>query len=207
MQETVEEIHYRNHVIKVYQDEDSCDPRLDNENFGRMVCLHRRYQLGDKHYMDIEEAMELEKSKDVISLPLYLYDHSGITMSTSPFSCPWDSGKVGFIYVTKEKVRKEYEVKLVTKKTREKVISILESEVEEYNDYITGNVYGYVIWSVDDDGNELEEKDSCWGFFGDYEKYMIPDCKQMIDYYVEKDACDKIFAQLREIGECKTTLE
>jgi hypothetical protein len=34
---------------------------------------------------------------------LYLYDHSGITISTSPFSCGWDSGQVGFIYLTRQK--------------------------------------------------------------------------------------------------------
>ena len=38
------------------------------------------------------------------SLPLYLYDHGGITMSTNPFSCPWDDGgQVGWIYASKQK--------------------------------------------------------------------------------------------------------
>ena len=34
-------------------------------------------------------------------------------------------------------------------------------EVEVYDQYITGEVYGYVI--KDEEGNELEP---CWGFFG-----------------------------------------
>ena len=29
-------------------------------------------------------------------------------MSTGPFSCPWDSGQVGFIYVEKKKVKEEW---------------------------------------------------------------------------------------------------
>jgi hypothetical protein len=36
-------------------------------------------------------------------LPLYLYDHGNITMSTGSFHDTWDSGRVGFIYMTKEK--------------------------------------------------------------------------------------------------------
>jgi len=37
-----------------------------------------------------------------VILPLYLYDHGGITMSTGAFSCPWDSGQVGWIYAPKK---------------------------------------------------------------------------------------------------------
>ncbi len=37
-----------------------------------------------------------------VILPLYLYDHGGITMRTNPFSCPWDSGQVGWIYAPKK---------------------------------------------------------------------------------------------------------
>jgi hypothetical protein len=40
--------------------------------------------------------------KEFVILPLYLYDHSGITMNTTGFSCPWDSGQVGWIYTSKE---------------------------------------------------------------------------------------------------------
>lgn len=37
-----------------------------------------------------------------VILPLYLYDHGSITMSTGAFSCPWDSGQVGWIYASKK---------------------------------------------------------------------------------------------------------
>ena len=44
------------------------------------------------------ELIGLCKSKVAI-LPLYLYDHSGLTMSTNDFGDRWDSGCVGFIYM------------------------------------------------------------------------------------------------------------
>lgn len=49
----------------------------------------------------------LGESDQIAMLPLYLYDHSGITMNTSGFSDPWDSCQVGYIYMTKEVFLKE----------------------------------------------------------------------------------------------------
>ncbi len=45
-------------------------------------------------------------------LPLYLYDHSGLAMSTGSFigrahHAEWDSGQVGYVYMTKETAMKE----------------------------------------------------------------------------------------------------
>ena len=52
--------------------------------------------------------------KDIVFyLPLYLYDHSGITMNTGGFSCSWDSGQMGWIYATKEDIQKEYGLSLI----------------------------------------------------------------------------------------------
>lgn len=192
---SIHEEKYKDYKIQVFIDEDPPNPRKEFDNFGHMICFHRRYDLGDKHNLSVEEAKELSKRKDVISLPLFLYDHSGITMKTSPFSCPWDSGQVGFIYVTKEEIRKKFGVKLVTQKTKERVVSILRSEVEEYDQYLTGNVYGCTI--VDPYG---EEKDSCWGFFGNYNENLITDCKQMIDYYVSENQVERAEATSEETG-------
>ena len=89
-------------------------------------------------------------------LPLYLYDHSGITMSTGSFSCPWDSGQVGWIYISIEKAASE------GWKTPEQAYKAMQAEVEEYDHYLTGQCYGYVVEDTDGEGI-----DSCWGFLGD----------------------------------------
>lgn len=52
------------------------------------------------------ELIDLCKDKVAI-LPLYLYDHSGLTMSTNDFGDRWDSGCVGFIYMEKDTAMKE----------------------------------------------------------------------------------------------------
>lgn len=111
------------------------------------------------------KMMEAADKRAVI-LPLYLYDHSGITMRCSAFACPWDSGQVGYIYMDRDDILREFGGKRVSKRKRERAEALLRSEVEEYDQYLTGDVYGVIV--EDEDG---EEVDSCWGFYGlDYAK-------------------------------------
>ena len=136
------------------------------ENLGTMICWHKRHNLGNDHnYSEPEEFRQEFNDKNAIILPLYLYDHSGITMNTTGFSCGWDSGQVGFIFVSKEDVRKEYGVKRISPKLKARVIEYLKKEVEIYDNYITGEVYRVVVEKENE--GEMEEVESCGGFYGD----------------------------------------
>ncbi len=184
LEETIE---YKGHKIKVYQDSDPLNPRKEFDNLGTMVCFHGRYDLGDEHSFendgDLYKQIQ-EREGDFIHLPLYLYDHSGITMSTGPFSCPWDSGMVGIIFITKQKIREEYSVKRISANLLERVKTYLQGEVETYDDYLTGNVHGYVIEDPDDSKEHDGIQDSCWGFYGDTD-YMVSEAKGMIDWHMK----------------------
>jgi len=199
---------FGNYTINVQPDDMSESPR-EWENLGTMVYWHRNYILGDvdgsKEYgeystqcnfwielagiedegqeLNMEHVMELARERNVI-LPLYLYDHSGITMNTGGFSCPWDSGQVGFIYVSKETIRKEFGAKRISKQMVEKVEGYLRNEVKTFDDYITGNVYSYNIVRTDSDGEEIDI-DSCCGFLGDPEDYMFKEIKTYIKLDIE----------------------
>lgn len=246
------------YTLFILDDEDAPCPREDRDNFGTMVCFHKRYSLGDEHnysepsdflrelmlevtpaqeiidyaksnksdtlrfeynksskewevsaYSDFlkqwfveatfeapikgqeveiseaiaenmrnSELMDMARNNAVI-LPLYLYDHSGITMNTSGFSCPWDSGQVGWIYATHEEVKKKYGD--LSPENLGKAESLLQSEVEEYDLYLTGQCYGFRLYK------DKDEIDSCWGFlssFTDIGKQIaehLPDeCKDMV---------------------------
>lgn len=148
-------------TVEISQDDDAMNPRTDFDNFGTMVCWHRRYELGDDQPSSSPSDYENSLPKDVIKLPLYLYDHSGITMKTTPFSCPWDSGQVGFIFVTLENVRKEFGVKRVSKNIRTKCEDILRSEVATYDSYISGDV-----WIVAEKAASGIVLYACGGFYG-----------------------------------------
>lgn len=157
--------------VKLMQDQQcDCDPR-DMDNLGVMACFHGRYTLGDdvtnikkqgKHYFPDARAFKswVAETKPIL-LPLYLYDHSGITMSTAEFGCPWDSGMVGWIFCPLDKACEEYSVKKVTPTIRRKVEGILREEVKIYDAHIKGNCFG---WVIEDERGEC--LDSTWGYHG-----------------------------------------
>jgi hypothetical protein len=151
---------YKGYEILIEQDDNPINPRMENFNLGQMICHHKRYFLGDKHNKSTDEVLNMlaGKQKDIVVLPLYLYDHSGITMNTTGFSCRWDSGMVGCIYADYVNIRSWYGVKKVTKNLIEKVKLHLLQEVKCYDNYISGNVCTYTILK---DG---EEMDSCGGY-------------------------------------------
>jgi len=183
----IETEEYKGYKIEIRQDEYAESPR-EWDNIGKMICFHGRYDLGDKHELSSSDFSGWEELEEfiykeynpLIVLPLYLYDHSGITMNTTEFHCRWDSSQVGFIYVSKENVKKEWNVKKISPKLKEKVKKLLISEVKTYDYYIRGNVYWYSI--VDENENTL---DTLSGFFGDNENSgLLEDAKNMIDHII-----------------------
>jgi hypothetical protein len=100
----------------------------------------------------------------IMVLPIVAYIHSGVTIKAVvqgqcleyPFNDVWDSGIVGVIYATKEKILREFAG------DRAKARQCLVNEIEAYNSYLVGEVYGFEI--VDENDEVL---DSCWGFVGD----------------------------------------
>jgi hypothetical protein len=184
-------------LVRIQFDDDPESPR-EWDNLGHMVCWHSRYNLGDKttsdSFADNSEFMEWwkENGKGGVILPLYLYDHSGITMSCRAFSCPWDSGHVGYIYATAEEIRANWNVKRITRATREHATKCLQAEVATYDDYLTGQVFGYEVYELlecdedDQTANECEGEllDSCWGFFG--EEDCKEEAKSMAEHHAKK---------------------
>ena len=198
----IESYEDRGYTVEIHTDEDPLNPRKEWDNVGVMCCQHNgRYNLGDggmdqlydsltedlrwdEMYLNLPEDEEMPEPDDYHGmielaekwgytvLPLYLYDHSGITMSCAPFSCPWDSGQVGIIFMTPQA---QHENKI------EDPVACLKGEVEVYDMYLTGQVYGYIV--KDDEGEEL---DSCWGFFGD-DDYMKEEVKGVVDWHVKEN--------------------
>jgi hypothetical protein len=197
-----------------------CDP---NEYLERLACEHdarlrkwadlresalRRYCERDGTMLRIERVYQshLKRVLDehFILLPLYLYDHSGISISTGKFSCPWDSGRVGFIYCSKETARKEWGPQfypgISEAEIMKKAEAYLDGEVETYDAYLRGDVVGYI--ATDPDGEQI---DSCWGFYPD-EKGDWPDAieqaRDEIDAWAEsqeKEATEAAYWAARDV--------
>ena len=149
--------------LEITHDDYPDNPR-DWDNPCTMWCSHSRYNLGDKQI----DAGKYENWDDVlttidyvVALPLYLYDHSEITMSTTPFTCRWDSGQVGWITMSKEQMLSTFGGKRVTQKKKEQALALMRSDVKTYDCYLTGEVYYYAITDADD-----EVVESCGGYYG-----------------------------------------
>ena len=158
-------IPYQGCVIKAYQDEITLDPRTKFERLTRMICFHRRYNLGDKHSYRRDEFGSVDELEDrlrkdfdpVVIKPLYLMDHSGLTLNTTGFSGVdpqgWDWGFVGFVLLPHKTAEAE------SMANSEVAEAALDAEVREYSQYIEGAVYCYTL---ERNGVTL---DSCGGVY------------------------------------------
>lgn len=166
------------YTLKIIPDENPLNPRTDCDHLGIMLCWHRRYSLGDSHSYDTpQDFAESAAAKDMfVCLPVYLLDHSGLYVSVNDFNDSWDSGQLGFIYCTKQDAQKWFNN---TDVTEDEIKKELTAEVEEYNDYLNGAWYGFLI-----EGLDGEVEDSCGGFR--YDGSMKKLAREMKSYVSDK---------------------
>lgn len=172
----MEAIHTEKHgkyTIKIFHDPDSPNPRVDYDHLGTIYHIDHFSDLGVFKSMEFIE--ELNSSEFYVSLPVYFHKFNSPMLKTGPLRDTWSHAdrQVGIITVSKDKVLKEWKRKKWTKKLELQVIKLLRSEIAEFSNYLSGEVYGYTIeeeTGCDKCGNiEFEHVDSCWGFIGTFE--------------------------------------
>ena len=158
--------------LRIYQDELPDDPR-GWDNLGKMVMWHRNYKFPNEgNFKDPQAFYSWLKENKAVVLSVYMYEHSGIALSTDnseyPFTDRWDSGQVGFIYCDYETIKKEYSIKRISKATIKRVKEVLNGEIKTYSQYLNNEVYGFILSRIEECnlGHEhLTDIDSCWGFY------------------------------------------
>ncbi len=122
------------------------------------AVLHQRYinpaQKQGLNSVEEIESFGIEHAEEYKAFPLFLYDHGNVSYSINSFACPWDSGRIGSIFLK----RSEFP-------NPEKAA---QSICEEYTSWANGEIYGYVV-----EGPDGEERDSWWGFIGNPEGYIL----------------------------------
>lgn len=156
--------------LEIYQDEDPLDPRKEFDNLCTMIIFHARYDLGDKHdYKSKDHDGWDELKKQIIRdnpgcliSPVYLMDHSGLSISLGLFGCKWDSGQVGFIFLTQDRIIEHLNGD--DKKAEECLLA----EVSQYDQYLRGDIYGFVLRDkpCKECGGPGKNLESIWGFYG-----------------------------------------
>lgn len=187
MRDPVDTIEKDGFTAKLYIDDAESPKSWDQ--FGTLVTWHRNYVFdedGKKAFGEPSDFIEQAKREKWIYLPVFMYEHSGISLSSGSFGDPWDSGQVGFIYVTREKMKEEYEKHFKPRSWAGRARKLLRVEIHTWDQYVTGDVYGYVIENEDGDHD-----DSCWGFYG-YE-YAKAEMRAALDSAIEGERAANAF--------------
>jgi hypothetical protein len=177
----------KKYELKVVQDESPESPR-EWDNVTTIVCFHKRYDLGDKqdykssdfnNWDELKEQIETDHTVLMIK-PLFMYDHSGITISTSPFGCQWDSGQIGWVFIEEKQW-----ISIMGEdmdRSEDRLNRIIESEVETYDKYLQGEVYQYKIYEVEECnlGHQHRTLVECCGGYFDEE-----DCRSEGESFME----------------------
>jgi hypothetical protein len=218
-----EDVYYKGYKIKVRQDEDYESPNDWGDEDLFLVYNHRQFTVKRDGFdpNDIYDYLELQsKINSLIGLdetqeelednlkgyfdyeseywvfPVEAYIHSGVSLSlfSGTKQCRWDSSVSGYILASKE----EFE-------DLETATNGAEGLIKTWNQYLSGDVWGYIIeksntvYSISkekfdrllfendlstlesefDIENNWTEVDSCWGFYG--EDAAIDEAKLIID--------------------------
>ena len=196
------------HVFELFQDLHATSPRQRDWNEGTISLIYtvgHKYSIGDDENL-VKDALYIVakklgistyerstrqlieaiiasknklKDKYIFIKPLYVYDHSGVTYSTTPFSCRWDSGQCGWIFTVAEEFKR-----VGLKWSHEVANENLKSELKEYDNYQQGNCWGFSINEISNCGScdtEHNESIECVsGFIGDYDDVT----KQIVTDYL-----------------------
>jgi hypothetical protein len=154
--------------VEFYHDPDTESPR-DMTHGCEMVLSHRKYDLPNDAGLDLDDfggwgevGEALEKDGALLVLPVYMMDHSEVSLSVADYGDPWDSGQLGLAYVTPQNWADTQGTKWTGDQSQvEQAQRLIADEVQIYGQYLNGECFGFRV--LDFDGEEL---DSCWGFIG-----------------------------------------
>jgi hypothetical protein len=142
--------------VEVYHDEGAMNPIHDFDMATGFYFFHKRYDVGHKHEIDTDlydsyaDLANGEFGEKDLVLPVFCYSKRVFELSLTPFSCPWDSGQLGFAVVHDHIIQDEFDG------DRIKALNCLKAELELYNHYLNGRTYGYI--SYDAEGNDINRQ-------------------------------------------------
>jgi hypothetical protein len=171
---------YKGKTIRIEQDEDARSPQEDGDDALCLIGDHRQFYVGPPgttrngkgRNFDVQEEIESRKETHHVFM-LEAYIHSGVVLALArEGNFPdrqWDVSLLGAVFVSKTEWPD-------AQKAREAALSL----VSVWNQYLSGDVWGFTIEDSDE---------SCWGFYG--EDYCLSEAKSIVDYIVERERKEK----------------
>lgn len=199
--------------LKIETDDNPWNPREDCDNLCTITSGGGDWGIGDECLSKDELAQwrttmnERALRGEVWWAPVYMYDHSGQTISLTDFNDRWDSGICGFIWVEKQKVFTWYPAATETN-WKEFAQSAAETEIKLYDQYIQGDVYVYTLYVAEETEHRRLSDNKAWtttewefyesvgGFYGDpLESGLIDDAITMVAASKESATSDVVFIE------------
>lgn len=148
-------------TIEIHQDMDPMSPNEWGDDSLFLIADHRDFYVPpsskDRNFLVHEEIEKRRKTHHVFGLEAYI--HSGVVLALSgEGNFPdrkWDVSQLGVVFASKEEWPKKAEAR-----------KCAEGLIDEWNKYLGGDVYGYVIKSAKGEYLPGQLQDSCWGFYG-----------------------------------------
>ena len=145
------------------------------------------------------------KATDTIAavLPVYMYDHGGITINNTGFLRAWDSGQIGFIIATRRDVLSWFGKKLLTRQLRERTRERLKLETDILSKYASGSLLLCTIESPDEEITAYGGIESVDHFVDILNEYVGEDYKIVVkfkDCWVRDSYADDIEALAEKRG-------
>ena len=204
----IHEEEYKGVTIKVFSDDTAESPEewgnddvcfwnnreLWVENKNVSLDIFRSY-IDPKEYPDNkEEVRELKKKFHVFGVDAYI--HSGISLSLhgEGMRCSFDtSNYIGCVIVAKSEAR-----------TLKQAERIARGIILTWNDYLQGNIYGFMLEDKDMRG----DFGGCWGFYGDYRTSgLLDEAKSEVDTYLKEEREASIKLEVKTLRQKADELE
>ena len=161
---------YKGMQISIHWDEDAQSPAEWDDTGLLLVHYHRDFWITadeiitEDNTRALYQGEKIAQMKDYWLYPVAALIHSGVWLSLGQSfagdSGGWDTSHVGLILVSK----KEWP----TRKGKRGADQAARSLLDEWNSYLSGDVYGYMITASEEDGKHLG---SCWGFYGSSDEH------------------------------------
>lgn len=172
-----------NRLLEIYQDRDAISPRKDRDNLS-IITSFDSYRDGiadddnlrgcsfDSWTIFQDYMIRVYDAITVVPICAWVTKNSSVyNIDPDPEIISYNkwTSAPGIMYTTKERVQelcgddpKYY--------TDEFLLSAFKGELEDFNIYIAGEIFGYKLFEVETCkccGQEIrEEINSCWGFYG-----------------------------------------
>lgn len=207
MNDILENLTIDGYAVEIYPDRDVENPHAWCSS---TLCIaHRRHNFGGERLSSdansIEEAFAWHLAeqgmheRDIICLPVYIYEHGGIALKSSSFGDRWDSGQLGFLYETRADIRREFKVKRISPKLEGRIRERLRGEIAELSAWANGDTYRFAIPALDM---------GCGGFYGDDHQAsgLIEQARENIRYAAQQQR-HRHFSSLKKMIRSRVPLQ